>query len=69
MGLAYLGKQFEALGSKVRRIYDERHTIPMPDTSITMHSTTMHSTPNGQKITFLDFCVGFIDVTILLLLI
>ena len=46
MGLAYLGKQFEALGSKVRRIDAKRRTIPMPDTSITTHSTTTtHHTP------------------------
>ena len=46
MGLVYLGMQFEALGSKVRRIYTKRCTIPMPDTSITTHSTTTaHHTP------------------------
>ena len=28
-GLAYWGKQFSELGSKVRRIYAKRHTIPI----------------------------------------
>ena len=31
MGLAYWGKQFSKLGSKVLRIYTKWRTIPMPD--------------------------------------
>ena len=30
MGLAYWGKQFSELGSKVRHTYTKRRTIPMP---------------------------------------